>query len=103
MKKTLILGLVASGFTLSSMTASATSDSQYPASDFQPKVLFIDKELAATAQKPARKAEFDPKYPATHFEPKVVYADPDLISKAKPPRKVEFDPKILDPLFKKAK
>ncbi|MGR9115534.1 MAG: hypothetical protein ACU85E_07190 [Gammaproteobacteria bacterium] len=95
MKKTLILSLTAATFTLGAMTASATSDSQYPASDFQPKVIFADKELTA---KPAKKTEYDPKYPATNFEPKVVYADPDLIGQAKtssqrPAREVEFDPK----------
>ena len=95
MKNTLILGLVAAGFTLGSMTASATSDSRYPASDFQPKVIFADKELAV---KSAKKSEFDPKYPAANFEPKVVFADQDLIAQAKtvakrPARKAEFDPR----------
>ena len=78
MKKTLILGLTAAGFTLGSLTAHAVSDSQYPASDFQPKVIFADKELTA---KPAQQTEYDPKYPATSFEPKVVFADPDLIGR----------------------
>ena len=101
MKKKLILGLAAAGFTFGSMTASATSDSKYPASDFQPKVIFADKELAVkattAAEKPAERTAFDPKYPATNFEPKVVYADKDLIAQAKPvakkPAKVEFDPR----------
>lgn len=95
MKKTLILGLTAAGFTLGSLTAHAVSDSQYPASDFQPKVIFADKELTA---KPAQQTEYDPKYPATSFEPKVVFADPDLIGRTtsmskRPAGKVEFDPK----------
>ena len=87
MLKTIILGLVASSFTLASMTASATSDDQYPASNFEPKVVFIDKELAGhlsaastdqeaekkSVGKSASKPEFDPKYPAAYFQPKVIY------------------------------
>lgn len=95
MKKAFILGLTTVGFILGSMTASAASDSKYPASDFQPKVIFADKELTAKA---VQKSEFDPKYPAASFEPTIVYADQDLIAQAetatkKTVRKTEFDPR----------
>lgn len=90
MKKTVILGLTSVAISLGSFTASAASDSQYPAADFQPKVVFIDEEAAAAAsssapaaadsskcpgqqQAKAKQTEFDPKYPAASFEPKVVY------------------------------
>ncbi|WP_341327463.1 hypothetical protein [Methylotuvimicrobium sp. KM2] len=79
MIKTILLGLAAFGFTFASMTTSAASDDQYPASNFQPKVVYIDKELAEksdtkpAAPKPAAKVEFDPKYPAAYFQPKVIY------------------------------
>lgn len=86
MKKTLILGLATAAIALGSFTASATSDNPYPAADFQPKVVYIDKDAAASAtvaangstkcapqQPEAKKTEFDPKYPAASFEPKVVY------------------------------
>jgi hypothetical protein len=87
MKKTLILGLLTAGIALSSFTASAASDDQYPAANFQPKVVFIDQEAAAAAtsgssasastkcpqQAAAKQTEFDPKYPAASFEPKVLY------------------------------
>jgi hypothetical protein len=88
MKKTLILGLLAAGIALSSFTASAASDDQYPAANFQPKVVFIDQEAAAAATSgssdsastkcpqqaaAAKQTEFDPKYPAASFEPKVLY------------------------------
>jgi hypothetical protein len=88
MKKTIILGLAFVAISLGSFTASAASDSQYPAADFQPKVVFIDEEAAAAAasapaadsgkcpdqqQAKAKQTEFDPKYPAASFEPKVVY------------------------------
>jgi hypothetical protein len=87
MKKILILGLTAAVMSLSSLTASAGSDAQYPASNFQPKVIYIDKDLvkpvstssASTAcQCPSQKAEekateFDPRYPAANFQPKVIY------------------------------
>lgn len=79
MTKTIVLGLAASSFAFASLTASATSDEKYPASDFQPKVVFIDKELAdqsdasPAATAPAQQAQFDPKYPAAYFQPKVIY------------------------------
>lgn len=79
MKKIVILGLATAFIVSASLTASAGSDDQYPASDFQPKVIYIDKDAVkpsskCPAQKPAEKAaEFDPKYPAANFEPKVIY------------------------------
>ncbi|WP_404357893.1 hypothetical protein [Methylotuvimicrobium sp. KM1] len=87
MIKTILLGLAAFGFTFASMTASAASDDQYPASNFQPKVVFIDKDLAdqldtspapqkadkKSSSEPASITEFDPKYPAAYFQPKVIY------------------------------
>jgi hypothetical protein len=79
MKKTIILGLATAVIALGSLTASAGSDSQYPAANFQPKVVFIDKEAVKTSTKPTpkknseTKAEFDPKYPAAYFTPKVIY------------------------------
>ena len=79
MKKTIILGLTTAVVALTSFTASAGSDEQYPAANFQPKVVYIDKESVKTSpkcpdQKPAEKVtEFDPKYPAANFTPKVIY------------------------------
>lgn len=84
MKKIIILGLATAAISLGSLTASATSDSKYPAADFQPKVVYIDKEAVAaspagdTTKCPgqnaeAKQTEFDPKYPAASFQPKVVY------------------------------
>lgn len=59
----------------------AGADAQYPASDFQPKVLYQDAEYkhqgasAATAA-PSSAKPADSKYPASDFQPKVVYSDP---------------------------
>jgi hypothetical protein len=79
MKKIIILGLTTVVIGLASLTASAGSDDQYPAANFQPKVIYIDKDSVKSspkcpAQTPAeKKTEFDPKYPAANFEPKVIY------------------------------
>ncbi len=87
MFKTILLGLAAAGFTFASITVSATSDDQYPASNFQPKVVYIDNDLAEqlsdkSVDQPMKKisdadsasnAQFDPKYPAAYFQPKVIY------------------------------
>jgi hypothetical protein len=83
MKKILILGFSTAVIALTTFTASAGSDAQYPAANFQPKVIYIDKDSVQTStstkcacpvQKPAEKeVEFDPKYPAANFVPKVIY------------------------------
>lgn len=79
MKKILILGFATAVIALTTFTASAESDSQYPAANFQPKVIYIDKDSVQTSAStkcacPADKeAEFDPKYPAANFVPKVIY------------------------------
>lgn len=79
MKKTIILGLATAVIALGSLTASAGGDSQYPAANFQPKVVYFDKDSVKTSTKSTpkkhseTKAEFDPKYPAAYFTPKVIY------------------------------
>lgn len=81
MKKIIILGLATTFIALTSFTASAESDSQYPAANFQPKVIYIDKDSvqpSSSSKCPMKKtaekeAEFDPKYPAANFVPKVIY------------------------------
>ncbi|HEY8037401.1 MAG TPA: hypothetical protein VIF37_17620 [Methylobacter sp.] len=81
MKKIIILGFATAVIALTTFTASAESGDQYPAANFQPKVIYIDKDSVQTstkctcpAQKPAEKeVEFDPKYPAANFVPKVIY------------------------------
>ncbi|PPD05320.1 MAG: hypothetical protein CTY29_01620 [Methylobacter sp.] len=83
MQKTILSGL-AIALLLGTSAASATSDNKYPASDFKPKVIFIDKDAVAAAPKApadskpvstvaAGKTPFDPKFPAASFEPKVVF------------------------------
>ncbi len=92
MKKPMILGLAVAVMTVTSLTVSA--DSKYPASDFEPQVIYLDKSVAAqasasasnsqatppcpantTAQASTQAAaeEIDPKYPAASFQPKVIY------------------------------
>ncbi|MGZ4980850.1 MAG: hypothetical protein ACXWE4_05980 [Methylobacter sp.] len=82
MKKTIILGLTTAVITLTSFTASAENDDKYPATNFQPKVVYIDKDAVKvspkcpdqkTAASAEKATEFDPKYPAANFTPKVIY------------------------------
>jgi hypothetical protein len=57
---------------------SVLADSNYPAADFQPKVVFSDSSAASSAVpagKAAAQESTDPNYPATNFQPKVVYND----------------------------
>ncbi len=92
MKKTIILGLTVAVMAVTSFAVLA--DSKYPAADFEPQVIYLDKNLAAQSSAPASNAqapvacptntvasaapkaaadEFDPKYPAANFQPKVIY------------------------------
>lgn len=66
----------------------AMAESDYPATDFQPKVLYTNPDYKAEAAsapasaKPVAKAkevevvEQDPNFPATNFQPKVLFSDP---------------------------
>ena len=52
-------------------TFANNDDGQYPATSFQPKVIFIDESVKlATAS-----SSFDSNYPAANFQPKVLYVD----------------------------
>jgi hypothetical protein len=69
------------------LAAFAASAQEYPAADFQPKVVYQDesvvkssasapcdsKQAAATAVKDD-KVEFDANYPASNFQPKVIFS-----------------------------
>ena len=90
MKQTLFLGLAVAGIALIPLTANATSDDQkYPATNYQPKVIYIDKEAIA---KPETTTATDARYPASSFQPKVIYIDEEATKK--PTRKkAVFDPK----------
>ncbi len=85
MKKNKLTKSLMAALLLTSGMAMAESD--YPAADYQPKVLYTNpdyKESAAPAAKsaPASKpaaveVEADPNFPATNFQPKVLYSDSD--------------------------
>ena len=70
MKKSIVLGLALYAMSLNSLDALAAADEQYPASNFQPSVTYID-ESAAQSQS----SRVDDKYPASNFQPKVTYTD----------------------------
>ncbi|MDO9046532.1 MAG: hypothetical protein Q7U66_02200 [Methylobacter sp.] len=59
------------------------AETEYPAADFKPKVIYQDIDSSKPAPAPAKQAksvesaESDSKYPAANFEPKVLYKDAD--------------------------
>ncbi len=76
-------GLVA---TLLLASPIAGAETEYPASDFKPKVIYQDIDssqsksssaTASTKQAKSADADADSKYPAADFEPKVLYKDAD--------------------------
>ena len=70
-----ILGLLIASIISTPLTAVANSDdSQYPAANFQPKVIFADESAQSTSNS-ATKSSFDADYPAANFQPKVLYVD----------------------------
>ncbi|MGZ8094769.1 MAG: hypothetical protein ACXWUD_00855 [Methylosarcina sp.] len=61
-------------FLLASSMASA--DTNYPASDFQPKVVYQDPDYKPAQTTAETSPVTDSKYPAANFQPKVLYNDP---------------------------
>ncbi|MDP3589957.1 MAG: hypothetical protein Q8R54_05395 [Methylobacter sp.] len=59
------------------------AETEYPAADFKPKVIYQDIDSSKSASAPAKQSksvestESDSKYPAADFEPKVLYKDAD--------------------------
>jgi hypothetical protein len=89
MKKALILGLA---ITALNPFVTLAADDRYPASSFEPSVVYIDEQLAA--QSSSAKTEIDPKYPAANFEPTVIYMDENAAqSSTAVAAQVEIDPK----------
>jgi len=93
MKKSTFLGLAMAVVALHPLFASAATDSKYPAADFQPNVIYLDKDAAAKDQP---QTEPDPKYPASSFTPIVVFVDKQSVDQTQD----EFDPKYPAAYFK---
>lgn len=89
MRKKIILRLAVAISLLSSFTASAAADDKYPAANFEPSVIYMDKDVVAQASK-------DDKYPAANFEPKIIYINSDAGDQAAE----QFDPKYPAAYFK---
>jgi hypothetical protein len=99
MKNNTLLGLALTVIALNPALSSAATDDKYPAANFEPSVIYLDKNAVQTAAadtSTAAEPEFDAKYPAANFQPKVVYADKDLIEAAED----KFDPKYPAAYFK---
>ncbi len=88
------LGLLLAGIIFIPLTAVANSDdSEYPAANFQPSVIFADDSAKSTAG--SKQSAFDADYPAASFQPKVLYVDASAASSggATTGEKSTFDPK----------
>lgn len=94
MKKTILLGLAIAGFALNPLMTQAAANDKYPAADFEPSVIYIDKDAVAEQSQDA----VDPKYPAANFQPKVVFIDEGLAEQSQ--EKDEFDAKYPAAYFK---
>lgn len=69
-------------------TSLAFAGGDYPAADFQPKVLYsAEASSSSVAAAPAASAsvEQDPNYPATNFQPKVLFNDAGYVHSAAAP------------------
>lgn len=90
--KNKILGLLIAGIISSPLTAIA--DSEYPAANFEPKVIFADDSAKSSTS--SKKSAFDANYPAANFQPKVLYVDASVAknSAASTGEKSTFDPKF---------
>jgi hypothetical protein len=93
MKKMSFLGLAMALIVLNPLILSAATDSKYPAADFEPSVIYLDKDAVAKDQ---AQHESDPKYPASNFTPIVVFVDKQLADQTQD----EYDPKYPAAYFK---
>jgi len=75
MKTPFIISLLTATITLiPSLSAANDIDKKYPAANFHPKVIYLDKEAVKKSMPfVGEKAKFDAKYPAATFTPKVIY------------------------------
>ncbi len=92
--KNKILGLLIAGIIATPLTAIANSgDNQYPATNFQPTVIFADESAKSAGS--SEKSSFDSAYPAANFQPTVLFIDPSATSSisASMGEKSVFDPK----------
>ena len=74
-------------FMTSLLATSAVYAQDYPASNFQPKVIYSSEPVVVSQAAvslapctPAKEAqtEVDPRYPAASFQPKVIFSSADL-------------------------
>lgn len=81
-KNNLLQGAIVALLAVSPFAASA--DSQYPATDFEPKIVYQDESIKSsapvakatpTATPVAATSADDSQYPATNFQPKVLFSD----------------------------
>ena len=89
MNKNFFLGLAIAGILLNPLSASAASDGQYPAANFEPMVIYSANDAVA-------QNDVDPKYPAANFTPSVIYLDNQLADQSQD----SFDPKYPAAYFK---
>jgi hypothetical protein len=86
-KKNELTKVVMAALVLASSSVLAASD--YPAADFQPKVLYSDENAQSTPKaKPAAEARVeaaDPNFPAANYQPKVLFSDADYKHSAAAP------------------
>jgi hypothetical protein len=86
MTKKIILGLAIAIGVIGSVNAAAAADDKYPAANFEPSVIYMDKDIAPQAPK-------DDKYPAANFEPKVIYQNSEVSSGISDQAAEQYDPK----------
>jgi hypothetical protein len=96
MRKKIILGLAIAVSALDSLSVLAAADAQYPAANFEPSVIYIDKDVSPQSAAPAK----DDKYPAANFEPKVIYSDNSASNQTSAEPAEQFDPKYPAAYFK---
>ncbi len=88
-----ILAILLTGVVCAPFTAVANSDdSQYPASNFQPTVIFAD-ESVISSNTSIESSTFDANYPAASFQPKILYIDTSATSSTAKGETSSFDPK----------
>ena len=102
-KKLLTLFLPA--IVMSFNSSVSVADENYPAADFKPSVIYLDKAYQETGNEKTQmtkkrlSSKPDANYPAANFEPKVVYLDEKYASKANSSARIKRETSKPDPKY----
>ncbi len=101
-----LLTLLLPAIAISFNSTAAFADDEYPAADFKPSVVYLDKsykdadgEKSQASTKKRETSKADANYPAANFEPKVLYIDEKATAESRKSTSVKRETSKPDPKY----